>query len=134
MTPSTPNDVVTPEASNLEEKRFAFEQSIESQKLDLEVRKLRQAKFDTWTKFLSTIVVGAVVAGGVQLYSWSSDRHAKARAEVAERAATARAQSTQRSQVAIQLANSRERALSDLRAQMFNSLLQNYFRQANNRD
>jgi hypothetical protein len=119
----TPNEIAPPEPSNLEEKRFAFEQSIESQKLDLEVRKLRQAKFDTWTKFLSTIVVGAVVTAGVQLYSSSS-----------EHAATVRAQSAQRSQVAVQLANSRERALSDLRAQMFNSLLQNYFKQANNRD
>jgi hypothetical protein len=134
MPPSTPNEIVPPEPSNLEEKRFAFEQSIESQKLHLEVRKLHQAKFDTWTKFLSTIVVGVIVTAGVQFYTWSSDRSAKARAEVAERAATARAQSAQRSQVAIQLTNSRERALSDLRAQMFNSLLQNYFKQANNRD
>jgi hypothetical protein len=120
--------------ANLEEQRFEFEKSNEREKLDLETRKLGQAKFDTWTKFLSTIVIGAVVTAGVPYYTWSSDRFAKARAEVAERATAKLAQSAQRSQVAIQLANSRESALSDLRAQMFNSLLQNYFKQANNRD
>ena len=121
--------------------RFEFDKQVEARQSQLEERKLKQAWIDTWTRFIGTLLVGVLITGGVQWYSVRSEKEAKTRAEsaqkaqkdleeAAQRAQKDREEATQRAQVAIQLANAREKALSDLRAQMFNTLLQNYFKQA----
>jgi len=117
-------------ADELAAARFKFEKEVEDRKSQLEERKLKQARVDTWTRFIGTLAVGLLIAGGIQWYSIRSDNEAKLRAEANQKEQREREQSAQEAQVAIQLANAREKALSDLRAQMFNALLQNYFKQA----
>lgn len=113
--------VRTPE--ELAADRLAFDKGVESRRSHLEESKLKQARVDTWTRFVGTIFVGILVTGGIQ---WYGIRNQEADRE--------RSESAQQAQVAIQLANAREKALSDLRAQMFNALLQNYFKQADERE
>ena len=121
--PGQPQDTGQIASSSPEAARFAFDKDLEGRKLDLEERKLKQARVDTWTRLVGTIVAGIIVTGAIQWYGISSDEAARKRAQSAEQA-----------QIAIQLTNAREKALSDLRAQMFNALLQNYFKQANDRE
>lgn len=126
-----PESVATP---SLEAARFEFEKALEASKLELEKRKLKQARVDTWTKFVSTIGVGVVVAGGLQLYSNAEATVSRSRDEEAHKVQAERAASAQKAQIAIELTSSREKALSDLRASMFNALLQHYFKQADDRE
>ena len=130
-----------PSPDELAAARFEFDKEVEDRKIQLEERKLKQARVDTWTRLFGTLAVGLLIAGGVQWYSIRSESDAKLRAETnqkvqrereqsAQVAQREREQSAQEAQVAIQLTNAREKALSDLRAQMFNALLQNYFKQA----
>jgi len=114
--------------------RFEFEKEVEDRKSELEERKLKQARVDTWTRFIGTLAVGLLIAGGIQWYSIRSENDAKLRAEANQKEQREREQSAQEAQVAIQLANAREKALSDLRAQMFNALLQNYFKETTDED
>lgn len=117
------NPGATPPPASSEQAHHEFDRWVEEKKLDLEDRRLRQSRIDTWTRFVGTVAVGLLVTGGIQWYGMRNEQAARDRSE-----------STQQAQVAIQLANARERALSDLRAQMFNALLQNYFKQATERE
>jgi hypothetical protein len=114
--------------------RFEFDKQVEERQGQLEERKLRQARFDSWSRVVGTVIVGLLVTGGLQWYSIRSDYEAKTRADVAQKAQKEREESAQQAQVAIQLANAREKALSDLRAQMFNALLQNYFKKTTDQE
>lgn len=120
----------TPSPEELAAARFEFDKQVEDRRSQLEARQLRQARFDTWSRLVGTVVVGLLITGGIQAYGIQSEREANARAESAQQAQKEREESTQKAQVAIQLANAREKALSDLRAGMFNALLQNYFKEA----
>ena len=113
--------------------RTQFDREIEERKLDLEERRLKQARIDTWTRFVGTILVGALIAGGVQIYSKQADTRARDLDRRAESATNDRAQKATQAQIAIQLTNAREKTLTDLRAQMFSALLQHYFKQADAR-
>jgi hypothetical protein len=110
-----------------------FDREIEERKLALDEQRLKQARVDTWTRFAGTVIVGALIAGGVQIYSKKADTRAKEQDRTAEAAANARAQTATQAQVAIQLTNAREKTLTDLRAEMFSTLLQHYFKQADAR-
>jgi hypothetical protein len=93
---------------------------LEEKKYQLELEKLRQAKIDTWTKFVGTLLIAGVITGAIQWYGIREERAAKQRAE-----------RSQSGQMLVQLGNAREAAIANLRAQMFNTLLQNYFTQGN---
>jgi hypothetical protein len=112
------DDVTIPETSP-PASRTHFDRQIEERRLDLEERRLKQARIDTWTRFLGTMLVGVFIAGGATVYSKHLDR----RTADAAREAT-------KAEVAIQLTNAREKTLTDLRAQMFGALLEHYFKQA----
>lgn len=129
--------------------RFEFEKQAEERKTQLEEKKLKQARFDTWARFAGTVALGVLVTGGIQWYGIRAEGEAKARAVIAEDARNTRelaaeearntrqlaAQQTQKTierhkqqaEMVIQLTNAREKALSDLRARMFDSLIQHYF-------
>ena len=126
---------------DLEIKKFALEE----RKLELEERKLGQARTDTWTRFWVTILVGGLITGGFNYIIWQANQDAqtqaraaekteKERAERVEKAEKERAERGQQVQVAIELVNAREKASTDLRAKMFNALLQNYFHNATDRE
>jgi hypothetical protein len=125
--------------------KFEFQRDLEARKLDLEERKLSQARLDMWTKFIGTVFVGGLLTAGVTLATrWmdtqsqkragAAEAAARERAAAAEAAAKERAESAQRADVAVQLVNARERASADLRAQMFTALLENYFKNASDRE
>jgi len=132
--PGPPGGEPIPSSDKLAAARFEFDKQVEERQSRLEERKLRQARFDSWSRVIGTVVVGLLITGGLQWYSIRSDSEARHRAELAQKAQKEREESTQQAQVAIQLANAREKALSDLRAQMFNALLQNYFKKATDQE
>lgn len=99
------------------------ERDSEEKKYQLELKKLRQARLDTWTRFLGTVLVAGAITGAIQWYGIREEKETNIRTE-----------KEQQAQMLIQLANAREAALTNLRAQMFQALLQNYFKQANQRE
>jgi hypothetical protein len=115
--------------SDLEMARFEFERATELKRFGLEQSKLRQARTDTWTRLLGSIVIGAFVTGGIQLYTWANAKQERALQTLSAEHATKMQLASQRVQVGIQLAVAREKALSDLRAQMLTALLKDYFKQ-----
>ena len=99
------------------------EEGFEERKYQLEMKKLRQARADTWTRFVGTVLVAGAITGAIQWYGIREENATRERTEKA-----------QQGQMLIQLANAREAAFTDLRAQMFQALLQNYFKQASRRE
>lgn len=99
------------------------EKDFDEKKYQLELKKLQQARLDTWMRFVSTVLIAGALTAAIQWYGIREQNQARILAQEAQRA-----------QTLIKLANAREAAATDLRAQMFQALLQNYFKQVNQRE
>lgn len=106
----------------LEYQKFEYQKEWDQQQNDIELKKLKQAKRDTWIRGLVSGILGTAIAvsipASITIYG-----------QKAEQEKSARATAQQRQEMLIQLINSRESSDSNLRAQMFNALLQHYFQQ-----
>jgi hypothetical protein len=106
----------------LEAEKWRYQKEWREKEFEIEAKKLQQAKRDTILRgfissLLGTIIVVSIPAS-LTLY-----------ARKAEEQKTIRAEAQRKQETLIQLVNSRESADSNLRAQMFNALLQNYFKE-----
>lgn len=130
-----PANEVTP---SLEMARFEFDKALENRKLELEERKFAQARTDMWLRFVTAILLGGIVTVGFNYYAARRAEDKKEaedkRAEELRIAEADRAARARQAQVAIELVNAREKSSTELRAGMFNALLQNYFHEASQRD
>ncbi len=110
---------------------------LERQSLDLERDKLKQAKSDARLRLVGSVVIGGLVSGAIALYGIRSEQLQSERARTAQlaenrrseanrEAANQRALQNRRSETLIQLVSTRERSVTDLRARMFENLLQHY--------
>ena len=106
-----------------EASRFRLEQDLENRKLQLEERKLEQARSESRTRLWSTILISGLATSLLGVYAKWSDTRTQDRAISAEQ-----------SRVIVELVNAREKASTELRAKMFEALLQNYFREAHERE
>jgi len=106
-----------------EASRFRLEQALENRKLELEERKLEQARSESRARLWSTILISGLATGLLSVYARWSDTRTQERAKSAEQ-----------TRVAVELVNAREKASTELRAKMFEALLQNYFRDAHERE
>jgi hypothetical protein len=106
----------------LERERWKYEKEWHKQENEIEIKKLKQAKLDTWIRGLVSGILGTAIAvsisASITLYG-----------QKAEEEKTIRAAEQRKQETLIQLVNSRESSDSDLRAQIFNTLLQHYFQQ-----
>lgn len=115
--PSQRQEIPVTDAMPDEGTRFRLQQELENRKLELEDRKLEQARSESRVRVWSTILISGLATVLLSVYARWSDERAQERARSAEKA-----------RVAIELVNAREKASTELRAKMFESLLQNYFR------
>lgn len=106
----------------LELEKWEYQKQWRNQENELEFKKLKQAKLDTWIRGLISGILGTAIAVSISASITLSGQ--KAEEEKTRRAAEQRKQET-----LIQLVNSRESSDSDLRAQIFNTLLQHYFQE-----
>lgn len=106
----------------LEREKWEYQKQWKKQDHEIELKKLKQAKLDTWIRGLVSGILGTVIAvsitASITLY-----------AQKAEEEKTRRAEEQRKQETLIQLVNSRESSDSSLRAQIFNTLLQHYFRE-----
>jgi hypothetical protein len=108
------------EKLELEREKHAFQR-------ELELEKLRESRRASWRSMIGPVVIGGLISASVAFYGIYTDRQANERERRRIEAADLRAQANRRSETLIQLVNARERAVTDLRAQMFSALLQHYF-------
>jgi len=116
----TAGDDLARERLAFERERFAFEREIER-------AKLAEAKRSVWRSLIGPVVIGGLITAGVTVYGINIDRQTSLREQVRIDAADKRDEANRRSEILIQLVNARERAVTDLRSQMFSALLQHYF-------
>lgn len=117
--PTQDREIPVADALPDEGTRFRLQQELENRKLELEERKLEQARSESRARVWSTILISGLATVLLGVYArWSEER------------AQERARSAEKTRVAIDLVNAREKASTELRAKMFESLLQNYFRDA----
>lgn len=106
----------------LEAERWKYQKEWREREFEQETRKLEQAKRDTLIRGLLSSLLGTLlvvsIPASLTLY-----------ARKAEEQKSIRAEEQRKQETLIQLISSREAADSSLRAQMFNALLQNYFRE-----
>lgn len=117
-----------------EAERHEFERQMEEKKYQIEIKKLRQARVDSWIRLVGTLLIAGLVSGAIQWYGIRQESAAKQRAERAEKVAKERAERAEAGRMLVQLTNARESAHTDLRARMFHTLLQNYFKEAEERE
>jgi hypothetical protein len=105
-----------------EREKWEYQKQWQKQGNEIELKKLKQAKLDTWIRGLISGILGTAIAvsisASITLYG-----------QKAEKEKTRRAEEQRKQETLIQLVNSRESSDSDLRAQIFNTLLQHYFRE-----
>jgi hypothetical protein len=104
----------------LEREKWEYQKQWQKQENEIELKKLKQAKLDTWIRGLISGILGTAIAvsisASITLYG-----------QKAEEEKTRRAEDQRKQETLIQLVNSRESSDTGLRAQIFNTLLQHYF-------
>ena len=113
----------------LEERKLSVQSSLEERKLKLEERRLRQMKRNTLVTGLIGTLVTVLIPTSFAFYQWTSGKAATERVRITEKQRAAQKSWERKQETMIQLINAREAADTDLRARMFNSLLQHYFKQ-----
>lgn len=116
-------DIADSEGLPDEASRFRLQQELENRKLKIEERKLEQARSESRARIWSTILISGLATVLLTIYAKWSDSRAQQRAAIAEQA-----------RVSVELVNAREKASTELRAKMFEALLQNYFKEAHERE
>src|SRR5262245_28124959 len=61
--PGPPGGEPIPSSDKLAAARFEFDKQVEERQSRLEERKLRQARFDSWSRVIGTVVVGLLITG-----------------------------------------------------------------------
>lgn len=106
----------------LEREKWEYQKQWQKLENEIELKKLKQAKLDTWVRGLISGILGTAIAvsisASIALYG-----------QKAEEEKTRRAEEQRKQETLIQLVNSRESSDSGLRAQIFNTLLQHYFQE-----
>jgi hypothetical protein len=106
----------------LEYEQWEYQKDWHKQENEIENKKLKQAKLDTWVRGLVSAILGTAIAvsipAAITIYGIEIEKEK-----------TSRAQEQRKQETLIQLINSRESADSNLRSQMFSALLQHYFQQ-----
>ena len=104
----------------LEVEKLAFEKEREISHLKVERDKLAQARKDTRSRLVSSLLVTVIVTGGLSLYG-----------RYYENKRAVELEDSRKAEMTIQLINAREKANNDLRASMFNTLIEFYQNNSN---
>jgi hypothetical protein len=117
----------------LEYEQWECQKEWHRQENEIENKKLKQARLDTWIRGLVSGILGTAIAvsipAAITIYGKTAEEAKTKRAEEQEKEKTKRAEAQRKQETLIQLINSRESSDSNLRAQMFTALLQHYFQQ-----
>jgi hypothetical protein len=113
--------------TELQRLRFEFERDLEERKLALEGRKLEQGRRESMSRIIGNVFIGGLLSAAIAGFGIYSEHQQNERAQARQEASALQAAENRRSEMLIQLVNAREGAVTELRANMFDSLLRNYF-------